>query len=31
MDDGLFDGVVVQAVLEHVLDPQVVVRELTRT
>lgn len=30
MGDDVFDGVVVQAVLEHVLEPQVVVRELTR-
>jgi SAM-dependent methyltransferase len=30
MADGTFDGVVVQAVLEHVLEPWVVVREIRR-
>lgn len=28
--DGTFDGVVVQAVLEHVLEPWIVVREISR-
>lgn len=28
--DGVFDGVVIQAVLEHVLDPKVVVAEIVR-